>query len=527
MSKHTKYEAQVEGNSYAAAQAKFEEIVEQLRQEPAQTMRHDEIEGLVETAGRELLRRLVQGHMDERSQRRASEPVIDAQGQVHPHKRMNTRGLMTIFGEVSVKRQGHGGIGIEGLHPLDAELNLPEELYSHTLSKRVAEAAAKESFEEVMTEITQHTGVEIPKRQVEELTERAAQDFEAFYEQRNMGLSDGLSDTPKSKSTGDILVITVDGKGVPMLNRDLRAYTQAAAARASPHLKHRASKGEKPHRKRMATVAAVYTIEPWVRLPEQIMQELHPADVPTAEPVPRSPRPRPENKRVWASLKHIPPEVIGQALSEAHQRDPAHAKHWTALVDGNPTQIEALQAEATQRGITLTIILDLIHVLEYLWSAAWVLFDEADPNVEVWIHDHLDALLHGRSSLMAAGLRRSATLRGLSAEQRKPIDRCADYLLNHRDYLHYDRYLSAGFPIATGVIEGACRHLVKDRMELTGARWGMDSAESVLRLRALRSSGDFEPYWAFHLKQEFQRRHLSLYANDKIPQLFPVSIRVA
>jgi len=150
MLNYPKSEAQVEVSSYAGALEKFEEIVKQLQQEPAQTMRHDEIEGLVELQGRELLRRLVQGHMDERSQRRASEPVIDAQGQVHPHKRMNTRGLMTIFGEVSVKRQGHGGIGIEGLHPLDAELNLPKELYSHTLSKRVAEAAAKESFDEVM-----------------------------------------------------------------------------------------------------------------------------------------------------------------------------------------------------------------------------------------------------------------------------------------------------------------------------------------------------------------------------------------
>ena len=500
----------VESDSYAGAYEKFEEIIEQLRGAEAQTLTHDVLEGLVEVSGREVLRRLLQGHMDERSQRRASEAVIDAQSQVHSHKRMHTRGLKTIFGAISVERQGHGGIGLESLHPLDAELNLPQGLYSHTLSKRVAVAAAKESFDEVIAEITQHTGVEMHKRQVEELAERAAQDFEAFYEQPI------ASDSAKTKSVGGVLVISVDGKGVPMLRRDLRAQTQVAAAKATPHLKHRASKGEKPHRKRMATVAAVYTIEPWVRLPEQIMNELHPVDTPTAKP---APRPRPENKRVWASLKHTPQEVIAQTLSEAQQRDPAHTKHWTALVDGNQTQIQALQAEAAKRGIALTIILDLIHVLEYLWKAAWVLFDEANPDVEVWINDHLDALLRGRSSLLAAGLRRSATRRGLSAQQREPMDRCADYLLNHRDYLHYDLYLAQGFPIATGVIEGACRHLVKDRMELTGARWGMDSAESVLRLRALCSSGDFDHYWSFHLKQEHKRLHLSRYANDQAPQL--------
>ena len=131
----------------------------------------------------------------------------------------------------------------------------------------------------------------------------------------------------------------------------------------------------------------------------------------------------------------------------------------------------------------------------------------------------MHAILSGHSSTVAAGLRRSATLRQLSSKQREPIDRCANYLLKYRDFLHYDTYLAAGFPIATGVIEGACRHLVKDRMELTGARWSTDGAEAVLRLRALRASGDFDSYWSFHLDQELQRIHTSRYANQTIPEL--------
>jgi hypothetical protein len=118
---------------------------------------------------------------------------------------------------------------------------------------------------------------------------------------------------------------------------------------------------------------------------------------------------------------------------------------------------------------------------------------------------------------VAGGLRRSATRRGLSQAQRAPLDRCANYLLKYRDYLRYDEYLKAGLPIATGVIEGACRHLVKDRMELTGARWRLNGAEAVLRLRSLRSSGDFEEYWAFHLQQEYQRQHAKHYAEGKVP----------
>jgi hypothetical protein len=118
---------------------------------------------------------------------------------------------------------------------------------------------------------------------------------------------------------------------------------------------------------------------------------------------------------------------------------------------------------------------------------------------------------------MAGGMRRSATLRELSADVRKPVDTCASYLINHAPYLCYDRYLAQGLPVATGVIEGACRHLVKDRMDVTGARWSLTGAEAVLRLRALKSSHDFEEYWTFHEACEYERNHKNLYAGGKVP----------
>ncbi len=499
---------------YAWAYEQYEAIVKQLQSEENQDLTHDKVEKLVEREGREMLRRMLQAHFDERSQRNTTEVVTDAAGVGHTHKRMQRRTLETVFGEVEITRQGHGGIGLASLHPLDGELNLPTERYSHAVRERVAEAASKESFDEVIEEIDKYSGAHVPKRQAEALTLRAAQDFDAFYEQQQKP----AKVDEKKPISAEILVVTADGKGVPMRKQDLRPQTQAAAAKQTPHLKHRPSKGEKPHRKRMATVAAVYTIEPWARLPEHIVGELHPSKNSPATPS-ASPRPRPQNKRVWASLSHTPQEVIEQAFSEADARDPERAKRWVALVDGNPTQLSLLQATAKKLGVVLVIILDLIHVLEYLWSAAWALFSEADPNAEVWVSQHLHAILSGHSSTVAAGLRRSATLRGLSPKQREPIDRCADYLLKYRDFLHYDDYLAAGFPIATGVIEGACRHLVKDRMELTGARWTTDGAEAVLRLRALRASGDFDRYWSFHLEQEHQRLHTSHYANHKIPAL--------
>jgi hypothetical protein len=213
-------------------------------------------------------------------------------------------------------------------------------------------------------------------------------------------------------------------------------------------------------------------------------------------------------------------------LAEAARRDPLREKRRCALVDGNKTQIKELGKQARGHGVELTIILDLIHVLEYLWRAAWALHTSGEAvAAEEWVTVRLLRLLRGESSQVAAGLTRSATLRKLTAQERAPLDKCAGYLKEYGAYLRYDEYLAAGLPLATGVIEGACRYLVKDRMEKTGARWRLCGAEAVLKLRALRASGDFEEYWRYHVSCEYEREHASRYANEEVPKVLrePVS----
>src|SRR5262245_26079736 len=175
----------------------------------------------------------------------------------------------------------------------------------------------------------------------------------------------------------------MDGKGIRMLQADLREQTRHAAEKRTPRLEHRRSKGEKPHAKRMSTVAAIYTIPPFVRVPEDIVRELKPKD----EPLPT--RPRPEDKRVWASVEEGPETTVKQMFEEAGRRDPKQTKQWVAIVDGNKTQIKLLKAAAAKKGRELVIILDLIHVLEYVWDAAWAFHAEGDPNAEVWVQERL------------------------------------------------------------------------------------------------------------------------------------------
>jgi hypothetical protein len=499
----------VQADAYLPAQEQFDSIISHLRSTDCMT--HSELENFLNVDGREILRRIFQGYIDERGPGAVAEPVVDANGQEHTHQRLQSRSLQTIFGEVTLDRQGYGGRELESLHPLDAEFNLPPESYSHTLRRQIACATAKESFDEVVINIRNQTGVTVPKRQVEELARRASLDFELFYELRR------AASARQVKARSGILVITADGKGVPMRKSDLREATRKAAEERKPRLNHRRSKGEKAHTKRMSTVAAVYTIAPFVRTPEQIVRELGSV----RDPLPQ--RPRPEAKRVWASVKHPPETIVHQAFEEALRRDPKQTKEWIALVDGNETQLDFLQLAAKDYGVELVIILDLIHVLEYLWKAAWAFHTAGDRAAETWVGERLAEILRGRSSSVAAGMRRSATLRGLSDDERAPVDDCADYLLKYREFLHYDRYLAKGYPIATGVIEGACRYLVKDRMEKTGARWSLEGAEAVLRLRSLRASGDFDQYWEFHLQQEYKRNHEARYEKGHVPKPVPES----
>ena len=189
------------------------------------------------------------------------------------------------------------------------------------------------------------------------------------------------------------------------------------------------------------------------------------------------------------------------------------------LVDGNADQLARVTAAARRHRVAVTIVLDLIHVLEYLWTAAYVFHPEASPEAEAWVTERLLWLLCGDAGQVIASIRRTATRRGLSTPARKPADTCANDLERHKAYLRYDTYLAAGLPIATGVIEGACRSLVRDRMEITGARWSLEGAEAILRLRSLRASGDWEAYWRHHEQREQQRQHASRYADATIPPL--------
>lgn len=475
---------------YQPARREFERLVGQLSELEDSVVEHADIERRIAEGGQEVLRLLMQGHLNRLWQ--AEQPkkdIVGADGEARRYARERCRALMTVFGGVQVRRLGYSDQELGSVFPLDARLNLPTQLYSQGVRERVGEAVASGSYEAAVEQVDRHTGAHVPKRQAEEISQQLAQDFDPFYQQRKIS-------TPRL-SEADILVMSADGKGIVMRQEDLREGTKRRAQEDNHKLKSRLSRGEKRNRKRMATVATVYEVGAHDRTAEHIMDSS--ALRPTA--------PKPQNKRVWASVEHTPSEVLDEAFAEAKRRDPKAKKTWAMLVDGQEEQLRQVYAAIKRHDAEVMVIQDFIHVLEYLWSAAWCLHEEGDPAAEAWVKRHAIDILQGKASDVAAGMRRSATRRGLSQSKREPIDTCAEYLLKNRERLRYDLALKKGLPIATGVVEGACRHLVKQRMECSGARWSLKGAEAVLRLRALRMSGDWDEYREFHQDQERLRNY--------------------
>lgn len=495
--------AHEEADAFAAARSSFEEMLCWLEGTESAALTHAELEDQVERRGREVQRLMLQDHLDLRALREERVRPVDAEGAVHANVEPgHSRQLATVVGTVNVNRLAYRHLGASNLHPADAALNLPVALHSHGLRRLAAIESSRGSFDDASAAIERSTGVAVAKRQVESLTAAAATDVEDFYAAR----------APEPGASDDVVVISVDGKGIVMRPDALREATAKAAAGATPKLGSRLSSGEKRYRKRLAEVGAVYDLAPVARSAADVLASKH-GDATTPPP----PAPKATGKWVTASVADDAAEVVTRVFNEAERRDPEHQRCWVALVDGNNHQIDRIKAEAKNRNLTITTVIDLIHVMEYIWRAAWCFFDQGERAAEDWVRAKTLAVLEGRAADVAAGIRRRATTARLAKARRKNADACATYLTNKAPYLDYPTALAAGWPIATGIIEGTCRYLVADRMDITGARWSVDGAEAVLKLRAVRSNGDFDEYWTFHIDHERQRVHEARYADGVIP----------
>jgi hypothetical protein len=484
----------VPGEVFARSREAFADAEEWLAGPGAAGLGHAALEEGIAARGREIQRRLLQDHLDARA---AAEPrlagVTGPDGVTRRRSETgHTRTLASVFGPVVVSRMAYRAPGVPAVHPLDAELDLPAGKHSHGLAEMTAAEAVRVALEPGCVQVRGRTGCKLGTRQAQQLVRAAARDFGGFY---------AFRPAPPAVA-GEVVVLSCDAKGIRMRPGELRPRAARQAAAAVPQQDGRLSQGEVRTRRRMAEAGAVWVITPAPRTTGDIVG-----------PGPRADGPEARHKWLTASIAEDAATVIAAVFAEADRRDPGHERPWIALADGNKDQIRQIRAQAAARGITVTIIVDLIHVTEHLWDAAWCFFPKGSPGAGGWVRARTAQILDGGpagAAAVAAALREAAA--GLGKTRRKTAEKTAGYLEAKAPHLDYPGALAAGWPIATGVIEGACRHLVKDRMDITGARWGVATAEAILKLRALHANGDFDAYWDYHLRREHERNYPPTYA---------------
>lgn len=487
---------------FAASRVHLDEMIAYLGSVDMMGCSQQMLEEYVTTAGRELQRQLMQDQLDARAAAEVRlEQVTGADGVTRRRAEAgHTRLVATTVGRVQVTRIAYRTPGAANLHPADALLSLPDRMCSFPLQRLVVHEVASGSLRAAREAIIRSTGQHLGTRQLMRIAAEAAADVRDFHQQTT---------DPKPDLTGDsgrdVLVLSVDATGVNMIGPDLREPPAPRPARPQPP-SAQLSRRERTGRTRMAVVTAIYDAVPAPRTAADIL----PRDA--DERAARRPGPKTSGRKVDASLEYSVGPMVAALFDQAETRDPQHLRRWVILVDGANHQLECLEREAQRRGVQIDIVVDFIHVLEYLWKAAEDLHATHAARAAFVAATARD-LLEGHAPRVIADLR--AHPRSRSDDNPAPgLQRAIAYLHAKAPYLNYHIALVLGWPIATGVIEGCCRYLVKDRLDITGARWSLQGAEAILLLRAVIANGDFEKYWQYHLEREHQRTHASRYKDQ-------------
>jgi hypothetical protein len=476
--------------------AQFERVLSSITSEEAQTVSADAMERHLLGQLLALGRALFALFLATRAAATAGEADRDPAGVERPYHDERTRPYLSIFGRVAVTRPYFYRKGVGGRAPVDALLALPPTVCSDLVRETAEELGVDEAYHKGLGVLRRLLGLRLSTRTLHEQVAEDAPAVEAFYAQRA---------PPPAEGEAPILVLQADGKGVP-----IRRPRASASAPGAPGAVRR-GKGQKRGGKKEATLTAVYTIAPTVRTPEEVVESLFRdrAAERGAGDAARDAREGPRHKRLWATLAGKD-AALAEAAAQVARRDGPHIAHRVALTDGS----QALQERVGRHFPAYTLVLDLIHATEYLWKAANALLGEANPRRTAWVKARTLQLLRSQGAAVVADLRTLAAAAGRPRRVRTALTKVAAYLERNAPYLDYATYLARGWPIATGVIEGACRHLVKDRCELSGMRWTIVGAEALLHLRCVQENGDWDAFHAFRRRQRHQRLYAEPYPDD-------------
>jgi hypothetical protein len=433
--------------------------------------------------------------------------ITRADGVLLPREQtLRGRDYFSIFGKFKVARTCYRTPGEPGIFPLDAQVNLPKRCYSYFLQEWMTAFAVEHPFTDSAGFFAQLFDLEVAESVLMEVAQEAPKDYEGFYAQRPV---------PSEESAGALLVVSFDGKGVPMIKEE------------AVKLKAKLGPGEKRQKKKEALVGVSYTVDPKPRAPETLAALLVDPEAARAhrqQDHGTDDAPRAQQVRRVASLVRTKQAVMERLKADAERRDPQHRKPLVILLDG-ALGLWRLAPQLFKSWKRMTCVLDIMHVVGYLWAAANALFGEQSKASKHWVQQKLTEILRGRVGYVIGGLRQILAKQRLRQSVRETLAKVITFFHNHRRWMQYDTYLAAGLPVGTGVVESACGSVVKHRMEGAGKRWSLEGAEAILTLRSLKKShdNDLRDYWKFRARQ----MHGRLYGPKPKYSLTPRLRRVA
>lgn len=419
---------------------------------------------------------------------------VDKTGAKRVYHSVKTREYLSIFGKVNIPRACYWARGRHEIYPLDAELNLPSTEHSYVLQEWSAALGAEEPYEKAAKFLEAILGMSLWGSSIETIMRRSCVDVPKFYEERQR---------PDVKTENEILVGTIDGKGVVMRKNQLEKKILKKRLRkmrkvGEKEKKHTEAKNDgKLGKKKMSTVIGAYTIAPHERTIESFLSKE------------KGKRPHPCNKVIQATLEGKEAAIL-RLKKEIEKRDPKKEKPSVALVDGEHKLRELIKTHLAW----FMIIIDIYHVMEYLWKGAHVFHKEGSAEAASWMTDKLTKLLLGKVARVITELQER--LKCLSKGKKEALQKVITYLENGKEFMRYDIYLSKGYPIGSGVVEGACKNLVKDRMEQCGMRWTIAGAEAVLSMRSIQVNKMTGDYWRYHVAQERKKLYGAFIENEQV-----------
>lgn len=461
------------------AQAQFNDLVCSLLADSRQQVRIDRAErGLFDSLlviGLTLLQAFVAGAGDGDQGEQVSQNGRTLYRSDKPHQRL----YRSIFGSLPIVRWVYARGAKKKIEyvPTDARLGLPRGEYSYVMEDWTERLCVKEPFAEGIQGLAEILGHAPTVQTAEEMNQRMAEYADAFRIQQP---------APAVAQEEQILVATADGTSVPMHRADRTSDPDPRA-------------GSKKGSTRRAYVGAVYSIEPFQRTPDDVLDELSREEAAAR-------RPRPQDKRVWAemaatvegSMSSGCDLVFVELAIDAHKRDPDCQQTLVCLMDGEQ-KLWDLQSEWLGRSVE---ILDFFHALIRVREVAKLLQPNNKSRREEWVSEQARDLLTGNVRRVITRWRRLLREKKWSKSHRKKIESAIGYFSNNRNRMRYDEYLLKGYPIGSGVAEGTCRNLVKDRLDCTGMHWRLSGARAMLKTRALHLSGEWNEFMEYRIESE-------------------------